>query len=82
VGILFKTMNEGEGVQIGDGVAIRVERKEGRAVRLAIATTTYLPITALPTGLFPSAFTTGLSGRSQRLEVVPDPERAKAFVSA
>jgi hypothetical protein len=66
----------GQALQIGaddpqHGVVIKVEEKSGRRVQLAIATA-MSPIRIIADGLFPSRFTTGISGHPRRiLEPVP-----------
>lgn len=62
----------GQAVEIGPDVVVRVDRKSGQWVRLAIFAMQHVtPIRLIVTGLIPQRFTTGITG-----ELRPVPEAA------
>lgn len=53
----------GQAVEIGPDVVVRVDRKSGQWVRLAIFAMQHVaPIRLIVTGIIPQRFTTGLTG--------------------
>lgn len=57
MGLLSLSIKLGEAVQIGEHACIRVDDKNGRYVKLRIAThDPALRVTRIPTGIIPPAF--------------------------
>lgn len=60
--MLALTVGIGKAVQIGDAAVVKVEDKQGRAVKLVFATDIF-PIRILDDGIIPPRFTRGITGQ-------------------
>lgn len=77
--MLFLNVRIGQAVKIGDEACVRVDQKEGRAVRLACFTAR--PLDLLTDGIIPQQFTLGVTGVAKRppriLEPLPQPSASE-----
>lgn len=60
--MLSLSVRIGQAVQIGEAAVVKVEDKQGRAVKLVFATE-ISPIRILDDGIIPTRFTRGITGR-------------------